>query len=178
MAEAHCHYCTRPAQDECHACGRLYCAEHGEDVCLRCLSPEAATPSPTAYRGAVLALAVAAAVAIYLVVSPPESESSQDAARPVPTATPQALQPTATPTPEGTPGETDTAIATTTVPAGGTAAPTGTPGTVVHEVTAGDSLSAIAATYGVEVAAIIAANPGLSEDAPLQIGQQIVIPGQ
>lgn len=179
MAEAHCHYCTRPAQEECHACGRLYCPEHGEDVCLRCLSPEAATPSPAAYRGAVLALAVAAAVAIYLVVSPPESPSSQDAARPVPTATPQELRPTATPTPEGSPGAGGTVVpATSTLPGGTAATPAGTPGTRTHQVQPGDTLSGIAAAYDVDVADILAANPGMNEEDPLQIGQQLVIPGE
>jgi LysM repeat protein len=174
VPDAHCHYCTRPAQEECHACGRLYCAEHGEDVCLRCLSPEAATPSPVVYRGALLALAVAAGVAIYLGVSPPESRSSQDSARPVATPT-QELAPTATPTPEGA---TSSATATSSAPGTVVTATTPTPGgTVVHVVEAGDSLSAIADEYGVPLEDLLAANPGLSEDTPLQIGQQIVIPG-
>jgi len=173
MADAHCHYCTRPAQEECHACGRLYCAEHGEDVCLRCLSPEAATPSPVTYRGALLAFGVAAAVAIYLIISPPSSESTQDAVRTVPAPTEQ-VQPTATPTPEGGSG-TPGASATATVAAGTTSA---TPGGEVHVVAAGDSLSSIAAQYGVELADLLAANPGLTEDTPIQIGQEITIPGQ
>jgi LysM repeat protein len=173
MAEPRCHYCTRPAQEECHTCGRLYCAEHGEDVCLRCLSPEAATPSPTAYRGAILALAIGAAVAIYLVVSPPESRSSQDAARPLPTPTPTALQPTATPTPEGTSPAT---AVTATVTPGGPATPTPTPGPQVHVVEPGDTLSGIASAYGFGLDEILAVNPGLTADTPLQIGQEIVIP--
>ncbi|MCA9830074.1 MAG: LysM domain-containing protein [Dehalococcoidia bacterium] len=177
MAEARCHYCTKPAQEECHTCGRLYCAEHGEDVCLRCLSPEAATPSPFVFRGAVFALAVAVAVTIYLVISPPQSRSSQDAVRVLPTATPQ-LQPTATPTPRGgtVPGGTTPAGATP-VAATGTVfgSPTATPrGQQTYRVQPGDSLSGIAAANGVTVAALIAANPGLTED--IQIGQEIVIP--
>ena len=97
MAEAKCHYCTRPAQAECHSCGRLYCGEHGEDMCLRCLSPEAATPSALVFRGAIVALVVASAVAIYLFVSPPESKSTQ--ASPQVSTPVQRLPATATPTP-------------------------------------------------------------------------------
>jgi LysM repeat protein len=173
MADARCHYCTRAAQEECPTCGRLYCAEHGEDVCLRCLSPEAATPSPAAYRGAILALAIGAAVAIYLVVSPPASQSSQDSARPLPTPTPPALQPTATPTPEMAATQ---ATAAATVTPGGPATPTPTPGPEVHVVEPGDTLSAIADAYGLSVADLLSANPGLSEETPLQIGQEIIIP--
>ncbi|MGD9933284.1 MAG: LysM peptidoglycan-binding domain-containing protein [Dehalococcoidia bacterium] len=175
MAEARCHYCTKPAQEECHTCGRLYCAEHGEDVCLRCLSPEAATPSPFVFRGAVFALAVAVAVTIYLVVSPPESRSAQDAIRVLPTPTPQ-LQPTATPTPRGSvvPGATTGTVApatATTRPGTVTATPSGQR---TYAVQPGDSLSGIAAANGVTVDALIAANPGLTED--IQIGQEIIIP--
>lgn len=178
MAEARCHYCTKPAVEECHTCGRLYCADHGEDVCLRCLSPEAATPSPFVFRGAVFALAVAVAVTIYLVISPPESRSGQDAVRILPTPTPQ-LQPTATPTPRGganpagttTPGPATTA--TTRTPASG--ATTATPaGRRTYTVQPGDSLSGIAAANGVSVDDLVGANPGLTED--IQIGQEIVIP--
>ena len=175
MAEARCHYCTQPAQEECHTCGRLYCAEHGEDVCLRCLSPEAATPSPFVFRGAVFALAVAVAVTIYLVISPPESRSAQDAVRVLPTPTPQ-LQPTATPTPQGsavpvTATRTVATATTTAQPGSATATPAGQR---TYAVQPGDSLSGIAAANGVTVDALIAANPGLTED--IQIGQEIVIP--
>ena len=174
MAEARCHYCTRPAQDECHACGRLYCPEHGEDVCLRCLSPEAATPSPIVYRGAVLALAVSSAIAIYLLVSPPESESSQDTPRP---ATPtQQLSPTATPTPPGgtqTPGQTAAAGATATPSTPGPGEPGG-----VHVVQQGDSLSGIAEQYGITLEELLAANPGMTVDSPILPGQEINIPGE
>ena len=67
MASASCHYCNRPAEEECSTCGRLYCLEHGEDVCLRCLAPEAATPSGNVYRGSLLALVAASLVAMSLV---------------------------------------------------------------------------------------------------------------
>lgn len=172
MAEARCHYCTQPAVEECHTCGRLYCADHGEDVCLRCLSPEAATPSPFVFRGAVFALVVAVAVTIYLVISPPASRSGQDTVKVLPTPTPQ-LEPTATPTQRGGASPSGGTAPAATATSGATGA--ATPGrTRTHTVQAGDTLSAIAATYGVTVPAIFAANPGLTEN--IREGQQITIP--
>jgi hypothetical protein len=81
MASASCHYCNRPAEEECSTCGRLYCLEHGEDVCLRCLAPEAATPSGNVYRGSLLALVAASLVALFLWFSPPASKNEQDTAQ-------------------------------------------------------------------------------------------------
>ena len=122
MAEPNCHYCDRTAEAQCPTCGRLYCDEHGDDVCLRCMSPESATPSAAMYKGSVLALAVASLIAIFLLVRPPESESSADSVRPVATPT-TALGATATPTraaatpnrtttPATAPGSSATAAAT------------------------------------------------------------------
>jgi LysM repeat protein len=174
MADARCHYCRRPAQSECPTCGRLYCAEHGEEVCLRCLSPEAATPSALVYRGALFALAVGTLVTIFLLVSPPESASLKDTARPVATPTP-AVTTTATPTPRPTGTATATVTATATTPTAASPTPTGTPGgRTIHVVASGDSLSRIADLYDVTIEQLIAANPGLTEN--IQIGQEIIIP--
>lgn len=180
MAEAKCHYCTRPAEAECHSCGRLFCGEHGEDVCLRCLSPEAATPSPLVFRGAIVTLAVASALAIYLVVSPPASKSSvaspQDLRTPV-----QSLPATATPTPPGqgptrsvtaTPIRSATPVVASVTPGGPTVTPAGGPQT--YTVVPGDSISVIASRLGFTEAEIRAANPGISDT--LQIGQLINLP--
>lgn len=171
MAEPTCHYCDRLAEAECPTCGRLYCPEHGEDVCLRCLAPEAAAPTALAYRGAILSLVVGSLVALFLVIRPPESEGDGDTPRALATATPSFLA-TATPTP---PGE---ATATATAP-GPTAATTpsatsSVPAEVTYTVQAGDTLSGIAEQYGTTVEAILEANPGLSEN--LQIGAEIRIP--
>jgi LysM repeat protein len=167
MADPRCHYCTRPAQEECPTCGRLYCAEHGEDVCLRCLAPEAAAPSPALYRGSILALAVGTLLTIFLLVRPPESESSQDDVRTtIPTPTP-AVSATATSTPPVTRTPTTTPTPTPETPSA-TAEPR------VHVVEPGDTLSGIAELYGTTVEALLAANPGLTED--LDVGQQIIIP--
>lgn len=172
MADALCHYCRRPAQSECPTCGRLYCPEHGEEVCLRCLSPEAATPSAMVYRGALFALAVGTLVTIFLLISPPESASQKDTARPVATPTP-AVATTATPTPQ--PAGTATVTATAPAPAAASPTPTTTPvARRVHVVVSGDSLSRIADLYDVSIDQLIAANPGLTEN--IQIGQEIIIP--
>jgi LysM repeat protein len=188
MAEPNCHYCTRPAEAECATCGRLYCAEHGEDVCLRCLSPESATPSARVYRGSLLALAVASVVTIFLLVRPPSSKSEQDTARVVATATP-AVSATATPTPQNA-ARTPTAppgTAAGSTPAGTAgSAPAGTPppGTVAATPTAaqqtytvqpGDTISGIAARFGVDPDALLAANPSISAQA-LPIGAVLKIP--
>ncbi len=173
MAEPSCHYCTRPAEDECPTCGRFYCAEHGDDVCLRCLSPEAATPSVTIYRGAILALAVATLVTIFLLVRPPESKSTQDSVRTLATPTPIA-QTTATPTRPGSATPTRPPSATapaTTATAGASTTPAGQQ---TYKATAGDSISSIAARFNTDVETLKSLNPGLTE--LIQIGQEIQVP--
>ena len=171
MAEPNCHYCDRAAEAECPTCGRLYCGEHGEDVCLRCLAPEAAAPTASAYRGAVLALVVGSVVALFLVIRPPESESAGDSPRTLATTTPAFLS-TATPTRTGNTTRTATSAVTATQPPS-----TPSPSVAAertHTIAAGDTLSAIAAQYGVTVEAVIAANPGTTEN--LQIGAVLRIP--
>src|SRR5438874_280306 len=143
MAEPNCHYCTRPAEAECPTCGRLYCAEHGEDVCLRCLAPESATPSARIFRGSVLALAIASIVTVFLLIRPPTSKSEQDIARVVATATP-AVSATATPTPQNAPR-------TASPPPGSAApsAPSGTAGATAATTPPAATTVATATTPGV-----------------------------
>ena len=174
MADATCHYCARPPQAECHTCGRLYCSEHGEDVCLRCLSPEAATPSVLVFRGAILALIVGTALTIFLVLRPPESASKADSVKPLATPTLAGGLPTATPTRPGS-QPTRSATAVPTTPAASSTA-NSTPGTTgqTYTVVAGDSLSGIAARFSTTQAALIEANPGLTEN--IKIGQVLKIP--
>jgi LysM repeat protein len=180
MAEARCHYCRKPAEEECPTCGRLYCLDHGDDVCLRCLAPESALPSGRVYRGSVVALLAATAVTAFLIISPPASESRQDTARPVPTPTPSFLA-TATPTPRitpvtVTPGAGTPVAPSPTVAATPAASPTpAAPTERTHTVVPGDTLSAIAVEYGTTVEAIMAINPGLTPET-LQIGTTLRIP--
>jgi hypothetical protein len=177
-----CHYCDNPAEAECPTCGRLYCSEHGEDVCLRCMSPESAAPSQAVYRGSILALAIATLVVIFLLVRPPESKSDTNLVRDLPTST-AAVTTTATPTLQGgatqatpRPGTQVPTTPTPTVPgstASVAASPTAAGRTYVMQ--AGDTLSAVAASYGVSVADIVAANPGLNPDT-IDVGTEIRIP--
>lgn len=173
MPEPTCHYCEQPAEAQCPTCGRLYCADHGDDVCVRCLSPQSAVPSAAVYRGSILTLVVATALAGYLIISPPADDSNGSEARTAPatpTAEPtQQQQATPTPTMEG-----GTPEATTTT--GATPGTTGTPPSgQTHTVVDGDTLSGIAEQYGVSVDAIAAANPGVTLD-PLGLGTVLVIP--
>lgn len=176
MSEPNCHYCNRPAEAECPTCGRLYCAEHGDDVCLRCMSPETATPSALVYRGSVLTLVIASLVALFLVLRPPEKETDNGVVRTVPSST-AAVSATATPTPP----VTRTATAATTAaaspsPAGSpTAAATPTPGTRSYIIRSGDTLSSIAVENDTTVDAIVALNPGLDPDT-LDVGAEILLP--
>ncbi|MCL4242034.1 MAG: LysM peptidoglycan-binding domain-containing protein [Dehalococcoidia bacterium] len=186
MPEPTCHYCNRPAEAECPTCGRLYCGEHGDDVCLRCMAPESATPSALVYRGSVLTLVIASLVALFLVLRPPEKETDNGVVRTMPTST-AAVSATATPTPP----VTRTVTATTTAaaspgasptpggsptPAGSpTAAATATPGPRTYVVQSGDTLSSIAAENGTTVDEIVGLNPGL-EPNTLQVGAEIRLP--
>ncbi|HML98407.1 MAG TPA: LysM domain-containing protein [Tepidiformaceae bacterium] len=186
MPEPDCYYCNRPAEAECPTCGRLYCAEHGDDVCLRCMSPESATPSALVYRGSVLTLVIASLVALFLVLRPPERATDNGVVRPVPTNT-AAVSATATPTPPvtRTPAATTTSAATPAAspspptppsPAGSpTAAATPPAGPRTYVVRAGDTLSSIAAENGTTVDAIVALNPGLDPNT-LPVGEEIQLP--
>lgn len=182
MAEPTCHYCDRAAEAECATCGRLYCGEHGEDVCLRCLAPESAAPTAFAYRGSLLALAAASFVAIFLFLRPPEDEASAPAPRPVATNTP-AFDSTATPTPQGGTGN-PTQLPTTTIATPTPIAepePTDEPtpaGMQEHTVQAGDTLFGIALQYDITVDELLAANPGLTLESNIQPGETLIIPGQ
>ena len=183
-----CHYCENDAVAECPTCGRYFCDDHGDDVCLRCMAPESAAPSAVVYKGALVALVVGTVVALYLLVSPPASKSKVDTARPVDagsqgkaTATPtrQGAQPSPTatrPADQASPSASASASASAS-PAGsataGATTPTA-PAQRTYTVKSGDTLSGIASANGTTVVAIMAANPGLTEN--LQIGQVIKLP--
>jgi LysM repeat protein len=177
---ATCHYCDRPAEADCPTCGRLYCEEHGAEVCLRCMAPEAAVPSARVYRGSLALLALATLVTAFLLIRPPATEGRAPLVRELPTPTP-AVEATATPTPRGglptpTPATPDPAQATPTPPPTPAATPTPTPATGrVHVVRAGDTLFQIALDNGTTVEAIVAVNPGLNPDT-LSIGMEIRLP--
>ncbi|HOR01626.1 MAG TPA: LysM peptidoglycan-binding domain-containing protein [Anaerolineae bacterium] len=87
--------------------------------------------------------------------------------------TPPAAAETATPTPEVTaePTSAPTEVAPTQTPE-----PTATPGQTTYVVRWGDTLSGIARQYGTTVAAIVAANPAITNPSLLVAGTVLVIP--
>lgn len=179
MADPNCHYCDRPAVEECATCGRLYCQEHGEDVCLRCMSPEAATPSAMVFRGSIVALLVASLAAIFLVVRPPESKSTSSQVRTISSPTQQS-NPTATPTPPGAgPSRTATAAASGTARATtagtGTAAASATAAPKTYTVQPGDTISSIATANGTDTATLLSLNPDVKPET-LQPGTVLKLP--
>ncbi|MBA4181901.1 MAG: hypothetical protein C0506_15025 [Anaerolinea sp.] len=183
MAEPNCHYCDRRAEGECPTCGRFYCGEHGDDVCLRCMAPESAAPAAAVYRGSVVALVLASLVAVFLLVRPPETKSTNDVARPLAAAT-SATGATATPTRPGQATATRGAVqATATAGPSGTASPAAsqtadaspTAGPRTHTVKAGETLGAIAIANGTTVEAILALNPGITPET-LPIGEVLKLP--
>jgi cell division septation protein DedD len=178
MADPVCHYCERIAEAECATCGRLYCPDHGADVCLRCMAPESAAPGAMAYRGSLVALGLASIVAVFLLVNPPQDAATVDEPRPVATNTP-AFQSTATPTPENGNGAPARPTTTIDTPTPQPEEPTPTPaasGETTYTVQLGDTLSGIAAEFDVSVDAIMAANPDIDDPASILPGQEIIIP--
>jgi LysM repeat protein len=75
-------------------------------------------------------------------------------------------QPTATPAPSASAGPSAEASPT----------PVPTPAQVVHVVKANETLSKIAATYGVTIDQILAANPSIKNPNKIAVGDEIVIP--
>ena len=182
MAAPACHYCDKPAEEECPTCGRLYCREHGEDVCLRCMAPESAVPSALVYRGSILTLVVATLLTVFLLVRPPAEKSQASLVRELPTST-AAISATATPTPPRTAtqsgGGDQTPQATPETPSASpttaeTAEPTPTTGPRVHVVAAGDTLSGIAAQYDTTVEELERLNPGIDDN--INIGDEVIVP--
>lgn len=171
MATPTCHYCEQPAEAECPTCGRLYCADHGDDVCVRCSAPAAAVPSAAVYRGSILTLVVATAVAAFLIISPPADEGGVAEPREA-TQSPTAE---ATDQPDDPPTTTPTIAGTATTTGEATPGATEAPSGRTHTVVDGDTLSGIAEQYGVTQAALQAANPGVTLD-PLGLGTVLVIP--
>ncbi|WBL37394.1 LysM peptidoglycan-binding domain-containing protein [Tepidiforma flava] len=189
MTDATCHYCERPATADCPTCGRLYCEEHGAEVCLRCMAPEAAVPSARVFRGSLALLALATLVTAFLLIRPPATESRGPLVRELPSPTP-AVTATATPTPRGgAPSPTAAAGGATrppsTPPTPATAQPgsptptpagaTPTPAARTYVVKSGDTLFQIALDNGTTVDAILAVNPGLDPDT-LSVGMEILLP--
>ena len=189
-----CFRCDQPAVQECARCGALYCDDHGDTLCERCMDPFNALPSSRVYRGSLLALLIGTVFAVWLLVRPGSSDAGSPPAGLIgvlPSNTVAAGAPTPTATPPVTTGNPPRATATpqppaqtqapTPPPATATAAPTST--TRSYTVVAGDTLTVIgnreqpanvtAADY---VARIYQANPTLGPNSILLIGQVITLP--
>jgi nucleoid-associated protein YgaU len=188
-----CFRCDQPAVQECARCGALYCDDHGDALCERCMDPNSALPSYRVYRGSLMALLIGSVFAVWLLVRPggetDQATPPASLAAVLPTQTPPVLatQPPRTPTPgatptlTATPAPTGTAVATAT-PAR-TATPTATPvaATRTYTVKPGDTLYGIADQFRGSVALadyferILTLN-GLRETSLLAAGDVIRIP--
>lgn len=105
-------------------------------------------------------------------VAATRTATSTPTATPTDTSTPT---PTATYTPTSTPTSTPTWTPTPTFTPTPSPSSTPTPTPIIYTVKRGDTLSSIAAMYGVTVEAIAEAN-GLNVSTILRIGQQLIIP--
>jgi hypothetical protein len=155
MAEQLCRFCDNPATGRCEECGRFYCAEHGEVVCASCGDPSRGVPGAVLFRGTLLALVVGVVVAVVLIVNQPRTESEDDS--PPETATAQATE-----TPAGS-------------PTSGGATATATPTPETYTVQFGDTLTGIAARFGVPLDELIEAN-NITDPNNVVPGTVLIIP--
>lgn len=179
-----CYYCDAQAVQECARCGALYCDDHGDALCQRCMDPMHALPSYRVYRGSLITLLVGTVFAVWLLVQP----LGIDADGPIPSSISNVLGTpgaTETPTPQGS-----SVTSPPAAPAGAVAGPppaaspkaSATAAPLTHTVEAGDSLVAIATRYlpaGKTVAdfalEIQQAN-GIVDAATIRVGQVLRIP--
>ena len=180
----HCYACDREAVKECPRCGALYCDEHGDALCARCMDPTLALPSYRVYRGSLVALLAGTAFAVWLLVRPP---STTDADSPVAgplTAVAATATETATPTPTVTATATPIATATATATPQATEPPAPESATLQHTVVEGDSLFSIAELYVpadtdvLTFAEEIAALNELTDVNSIFIGQALEVPNR
>jgi LysM repeat protein len=165
-----CYSCSNEAVKECRRCGRLYCDEHGDELCGECLKPAGALPSFLLYRGSLLALLLGTAVAFWLLLKPPEESSKSQINIVEPTATTRPVQ-------------TSAALTPATTPAGATPAATATSATTTYTIQEGDTLFDIAGRFQpagesiTDYADRLAAANNLDPNNPvLQPGQTLTIP--
>ncbi len=177
-----CYACDHDATRQCRRCSRLYCEEHGADVCNECLAPASGLPSVFVYRGSLLALLVAAAVGIWLLVRPPGEGDSDNAALLAVSPTPErvtTVRPASSRTPDadqtGTPEAETTATAETSPTA--RPEPTATPAPREYVVQEGDSLISIAEANAPPGADLIAYAREIAELNGIDFDSPIINPG-
>ena len=127
------------------------------------------------YWGAILTLFVGTLVTIFLLLTPPKSESDGllvlESSGPEETPTEQAnVSPSPTSTPTPTPISTPTLVSTPEA----TPTPTPTP-LIEHTVLDGETISGIATRYGVTTQQIMELNPSLDPNL-IFTGEVILIP--
>lgn len=173
-----CYACDQAAVHRCPRCAKPYCADHGEVFCNACLDPASAAPSSTVFRGSLLALLIGSVLALWLLIRPPSLPGESEVGVVVPRS-PEPMTPAVTVVPS-TPSPATTVSptppqATPTPKAKPTPTPSPTPAFVEYTVQEGDTLSSIAAAYGVTVEEIIAANDIANPDE-IAIGDVLIIP--
>jgi hypothetical protein len=179
-----CYSCDNPAINACKRCAKTYCEDHGNaQYCNECLQPSSAMPSFNLYRGALLTMLVATALAVFLLIRPPgETDSTPlvEVGDSTATATPSDGENAAPTLVPGTPAASSTPVSTPTPAA--TPVPTEPPWTeyIVQE---GDSLFGIAEAHlppGDDLNAYVAAIAGLNnfsvDDPIIPVGATILLP--
>jgi LysM repeat protein len=180
-----CFRCDQAAVQECSRCGAVYCDDHGDSLCERCLDPASALPSYRVYRGSLVALLIGSVFAVWLLVRPGGDtdqvgpQAALAAVLPSPTATRAPAAPTTT----SKSGETPALAPTPTAPPpASTPAPAPTPAeNRTHTVRAGDTLTSIATQYrgGTDLSTFLSriySLNGLTEQSLISVGDVIRIP--
>jgi len=177
-----CYACDQEAVERCSRCGNLFCAAHGDanpeaqPFCAECLDPVNATPSGVVFRASLFGLLIASVLALWFLIRPPSLPSeSSGAVRPVPVVSPTVPAATAAPTEAPVPTAEITPAPTEAPPA-----PTEEPppaGPIQYTIQDGDTISGIAAAYGIDYFDLLAFNDLTEEDATLlNPGDVISIP--
>jgi hypothetical protein len=170
-----CYACDHDATRQCRRCSRLYCEDHGADVCNECLAPGSGLPTLLAYRGSLLALLAGVAIGIWLLVRPPgDGESTVSLLPASPTGAPEVTRTTVASPGSGTrtPVPRSPTAPASPSPAA-TPSPTPAPAAREYVVQEGDSLVGIAEQFAppgvspIDYARRIAELNGIDFDNPV-----------